>query len=70
MDALEEDSSYKISNVTIRSYNGAKYVSLGERAVVKAIGNTGEIVDDCVFEGTGGLEFVEGEIIGVLKMDS
>jgi len=69
MGLLKENGSYKILNATVRSFNGAKYLSIGERVVVKAVGDIGDIVDDSVSDGSGGILVVEGEIIGTLKTE-
>ena len=69
LDVLKEETSYKISNATIRSFNGAKYLSLGERVVINTVDDIGNIVDESVFNETGGVEVVEGEIIAVLKTE-
>jgi len=69
LDELKEEKSYKISNATVRSFNGVKYLSVGERAVITSVGDIGDIVDEAVFAGTGQIVVVEGEIIGVLKME-
>ena len=36
-DEVEEGNSYKLENVTVRSFNGSKYLSAGEKAVIKSV---------------------------------
>ena len=69
LNMLKEDSSYKIFNGTVRSFNGAKYLSLGERAIIKSIDDIGDTVDELIFDQSGGISIVEGEIIAVLKIE-
>ena len=64
------DSSYRISNATVRSFNGAKYLSVGEQAVIKAVSDIGDIVDEPVFDGSGGVAVVQGEIVVVVKIEN
>ena len=62
---LREEQSYKFTNVTIRTFNGVKYLSLSENAKIITVDDIGEVVDDDVEEG----KVVKGEIIGVLTCD-
>ena len=67
---LQSDTSYKIENVTIRSYNDVKYLSLSEHAVITEISDIGEIADvDRDGQILGAAKVVEGEIIAVLNAD-
>ena len=70
LNQVEVDCSYRISNATVRSFNGAKYFSVGEQAVIKAVGDIGDIVDELVFDGNGGIVVVQGEIIVVIKIEN
>jgi len=63
LNMLKEDTSYKIFNATVRSFNGAKYLSLSERAIIKAVDDIGDTADDMGFDGSGGISVVQGEII-------
>ena len=68
---LKEDGSYKILNTTVRSFNGAKYFSLGDKAVVTTVGDVGDVVvDESTFDGSGGITVVQAEIVAVLKVET
>ena len=43
-NALKEDSSYKIVSATVRSFNGVKYVSLGEKSTIEQLGDIGDVI--------------------------
>ena len=43
---LKEGSSYNFDNVTIRSYNGSKYLSTGDKALINSVDDIGYVVDD------------------------
>ncbi len=57
---------YKMSGVTVRSFNQAKYLSLGKHASVKEVDDTGEVVNEVVSDGAGGAKVVKGEIVAVV----
>lgn len=67
---LKKDDSYKIINATVRSFNGAKYLSLGNKAVITTVGDVGDVVDESTFDGSGGITVIEAEIVAVLKVDT
>ena len=67
---LKEDGSYKILNATVRSFNGAKYLSLGDKTVVTTIDDVGDVVDESTFDGSGGIAVVQAEIVAVLKVET
>ena len=59
IDEVEEGNCYNIANATVRSFNGSKYVSVGEKSIIKAIENIGDVVDDQLgFAETGGMLYV------------
>ncbi len=66
---LKEDKSYNLKGATIRSFNQAKYVSLGEHATIETVKDIGEVVNEVVADGAGGAKVVEGEIVGVVGCD-
>lgn len=66
---LQVGHSYALKNVTIREFNGAKYVSLSDRASMEEVADIGEVVTDDVVEGKGAVTVVKGEIVGVLGCD-
>ena len=57
-------------NATIRSFNGAKYVSIGEKAIIKAIDEIGYVVDDASCNETGGIIVVKAKIVKVISMEN
>ena len=69
-DQLKEGNSYKFENVTIRSYNGSKYLSAGEKAVISSVEDIGYIVDDLCCDKTGRIMVVKAEIVEVTSIDS
>lgn len=67
---LIEDQTYKLTNVTIRTFNGIKYISLSENAKIVAVDDIGEVIDDeDVEEGSSGLKVIKGEILGIISCD-
>ena len=70
VDTLEINQSYKMLQVTVRSFNGRKYFSLGEKCEIEKIEDIGEIVDDDLDNGNGGAVVVKGEIVAVIGIDS
>ena len=67
---FEESKSYKLSNVTVRSFNGAKYLSLGEGCDIEEIEDIGEVIDDeNAASQLGKAKVVKGEIVAVVSID-
>ena len=48
LDVLKENSSYKITCATVKSFNGAKYISVGERSTIEAKDDIGYVVEESV----------------------
>ena len=69
MHQLKEDDNYKIINATVRSFIGAKYLYLGDKAVITTVGGVGKVVDKSTFDGSGGITVVEAEIVAVSKVE-
>lgn len=46
IDQVEEDKCYTFKNATVRSFNGAKYILVGEKSVIRATEEIGYVVDD------------------------
>jgi len=42
---LQENKSYHITNATIRSFNGEKYVSIGQQCEITMINDIGQVID-------------------------
>ena len=62
---LNEDSSYKISCVTVRSFNGANYISVSEKSSSELKDNIGDIVwGKTIFDGSGHMKVLNAEILG------
>ena len=70
VDMLREEHSYKLLNVTIRSFNGGKYISLGERSEIQEIEDVGYVVDESVFNETGQLKVFNAEIVAVINSET
>lgn len=56
MNVLKEEDSYKFLNATVRSFNGSKYISLGEKSEIQKIKDIGDVLDKSVFDGSGELK--------------
>lgn len=52
IELLEEDYSYRMSNATVKSFNGGKYLSIGLNCDVGKIEDIGEVIDDELPEET------------------
>ena len=59
IDQVEEDKCYTFENATVRSFNGTKYVSVGEKAIISAIDEIGYVVDNASCDKTGGIVMVK-----------
>ena len=62
---FDVDDCYEFKHVTIKSFSGAKYLSLSERSSVVKITDIGEVVDTVASETE-----IEGEIIGVISCET
>ena len=69
VNTLKEEYSYKLINVTIRSFSGAKYISLGQKSEVQQISDIGGVVEKDAFDGSGKLKMFEGEIVAVTNVE-
>ena len=65
---MKEDSCYNIINDTVRSFNGTKYVSIGEKATI--VNNIGDVIDDLAFDESGGIVVVKGEVMAVVSVET
>ena len=70
IDTLEEGMSYKICSASVRSFNGAKYLSVGERSTVEVNDDIGDVVEESIYDGSGDVQVIKGEIIGVVNCES
>lgn len=66
---LKEGSSYKLLNVTIRTFDNSKYVSLSTLSVIIEVSDIGEVTKVGLDEKKGGVKTVYGEIVMVLGVD-
>ena len=62
-----ENNTYQLNNVTIRSFNGIKYLSLSEKSSVEEVQDLGDVVTGTIDDE--GPSIVEGEIIAVTSCD-
>ncbi len=60
---FKTDKSYRLENVTIRTFNGAKYLSLSDKS-------TKQEVDEDVAGETGGAKLLKAEIVAVIGCDA
>ena len=67
---LEEQYSYQLLNVTVRSFNGAKYISLGEHSEIQHIDNIGNTADESIFMGSGSLKIITADLVTIISNDS
>ena len=67
---LKEDGSYKILNATVTSFNGVKYLSLGDKEVITTVGDLGDVVDESTYKGHGGITGIQAEIVTILKVET
>lgn len=67
-ECLEEDS-YKFLNVTVRSFNGSKYISLGEKSEIQKVKDIGDVVDKSVYDGSGEVKVFKAEIVAVISVE-
>ena len=71
VNTLEINQSYKILQVTVRSFNGCKYFSLGETCEIEEIEDIGEVADDDGLDnGNGGVVVVKAEIVAIIGIES
>ena len=68
--SLKADQTYKLVGVTIRSFNGLKYISIGEKSRIEYRDDIGEVIEDEVATGTGGLKTVNAEVVAVMGIDT
>ena len=71
IDLLQENSSYRITNATIRTFNSEKYISIGRQSEeVTTIKDIGEAIDnESPQKKAGGAKVITSEIIAVLNID-
>ena len=59
--------SYKLGNVTVRTFNAAKFISLSRNSVVEEIEYIGNVVDDVDLEGgVERAEVVKADTVGII----
>ena len=68
INKVKEDNCYNIINGTVRSFNGTKYVSIGEKATI--VNDIGGDVDDLAFDESGGIVIVKGEVMAVVSVET
>ena len=71
VDVLQEDQTYKISNITVQSFNGTKYMSVAENSLIKKTEDIiGEVVDETLPNDRGEAKVIKAEIVGVIGLES
>ena len=73
IELLQEDKTYCISNASLRSFNGEKYISIGQNSKVMQIEDIGEVVSDNevpIPNPTGSAKVVKAEVVTVVMIDS
>ena len=70
VDVLKENSSYKVTCATVRSFNGANYISVGERSTIEVKSDIGDVVEESIDGGSGDVKVVNAEIIAVISCES
>ena len=66
---FELNQCYELRNVTIKSFNNAKYLSLSDKSSVSEAEDIGEVTDCNITDHLDG-KVVIGEIIGVLSYEN
>ena len=65
IEMIKDGKSYKFGNVTVRTFNAAKYISLGENCVIEEIDDIENVIDDEVPEdGVRRANVVKADIVG------
>ena len=54
IDILQKNKTYRIANATIRTFNGEKYMSIGEKFNITMILDIGEVIEDEIPQGASG----------------
>jgi len=70
LDVLKENSTYKITCATVRSFNGVKYISVGERSTIEVKDDIGDVVEESIDGGSGDVKVIKAEIIAVISCES
>ena len=53
-NVLQEDRSCKIISAMVLSFNGAKYVSLGEKPTIEQMNGIGDVLrEEIIYHGAG-----------------
>ena len=70
-NALKKNSSYKIVSATVRSFNGAKFVSLGEKSTIEQLGDIDDVIGkELVYHGAGDVTVLKADIIAVMSIEN
>ena len=68
MNKFKLNNSYKLNNVTVRLFDGRKYLSVPSDSVIEGIANIGEVDNSEIMPSIQAKSFA-GEIVGVLSVD-
>ena len=66
---LENEKCYIITGLTVKMYQGSKYLSLSDEGSVKPTGDLAEVADPPDEDECSNDDCIEGEIVGVLSVD-
>lgn len=69
IDKLMEGKSHRIQNVLLRQYEGIKYLSFSESAVLEEIEDIGDVISDEDLQPCEDAQTAEGETVAVLAID-
>ena len=59
-----------MSNITVRSFNGTKYLLVGVGCNIEEIENIGEVIDDMNIESESGrVKVVKAETVAITAVD-
>ena len=64
---ISDGKSYKLGNVTVRTFNAAKFISSGENCGIEEIDDIGNVVDDeNPVDGVRRAIVVKADIVGII----
>jgi len=71
LHALQQDNTYSITNATLRSYNGEKYVSIGQNSTIAQVDDMLHVIDDeAPTVSIPRSKVIKGELVNVITTDT
>ncbi len=67
IDKLENGKSYRISNVSVKAYNGSKYLSSVDGSETVEVSDVGDVIDNTIIKQN---DHVVGEIVAIVSYSS